>query len=90
MYLYSCTTLLFYGACVSNVICVGVSRELKERMKRFGNVNWSALVRCFIVEAVSCFEVEELLSKIERGLEYVPELSVEMVFKWIRADRNSH
>ena len=67
--------------------CVGVSRDLKERVKRFGSVSWGELVRLFIVKAVSCFEVEELLSRIGKDLEYVPELSVEMVFKWIRAER---
>jgi len=39
------------------------------------------------VRAASCFDVEELLSRIGKVLEYVPELSVEMVFKWIRAER---
>ena len=43
--------------------------------------------RLFIVKAVSCFEVEELLSRIGKDLEYVPGLSVETVFKWIRAKR---
>jgi hypothetical protein len=45
------------------------------------------LVRLFIVRVASCFEVEELLSRIGKDLEYVPELSVETVFKWIRAER---
>jgi hypothetical protein len=31
------------------------------------------LVRLFIVKAVPCFEVEELLSRIGKDLEYVPE-----------------
>jgi hypothetical protein len=60
---------------------------LKERVKRFDSVSWGEPVRLFIVKAVSCFEVEELLSRIGKDLEYVPELSVETVFKWIRAER---
>ena len=38
------------------------------------------------MKAVSCFEVEELLSRIGKDLEYVPELSVETAFRWIRAE----
>ena len=60
---------------------------MKERVKRFGSVSWGEPGRLFIVKAVSCFEVEELLSRIGKDLEYVPGLSVETVFKWIRAKR---
>jgi hypothetical protein len=43
-------------------------------MKKFSSVNWSMLIRGFIEETVSRLEAEELLSKIERDLEDVPEL----------------
>jgi hypothetical protein len=59
-------------------------------MKKFSNVNWSELIRGFIEETVSRLEAEELLSKIERDLEDVPELPEGTVSRWIRADRNSH
>jgi predicted DNA-binding protein len=75
---------------MSSIVCVRVPRELKERMKKFSNVNWSELVRHFIEETVSRLEAEELLSRIERDLEDVPELSAGTVSRWIRADRNSH
>jgi len=75
---------------VSSVICVRVSRELKEKMRKFSNVNWSELIRSFIEETVSRLEAEELLSKIERDLEDVPELPAGTIARWIRVDRDSH
>jgi len=75
---------------VSSVICAGVSRDLKERVKRFGSVSWGELVRLFIVRAVSCFEAGELLSGIGKVLEDVLELLVETASRWIKADRDSH
>jgi hypothetical protein len=82
---------LFYrGFNTSSVIYVRISRELRERMKKFSNVNWSMLIRGFIEETVSRLEAEELLSKIERDLEDVPELPEGSVSNWIRFDRCSH
>jgi hypothetical protein len=60
---------------------------LKERVKRFGSVSWGELVRLFIVKQCLAFEVEELLSRVGKDLEYVPELSVGTAFRWIRAER---
>ena len=59
-------------------------------MKKFSSVNWSMLIRYFIEETVSRLEAEELLSKIERDLEDVPELPEGIVSNWIRFDRCSH
>ena len=59
-------------------------------MKKFSNVNWSMLIRGFIEETVSRLEAEELLSKIERDLEDVPELPEGSVSNWIRFDRCIH
>ena len=75
---------------MSSIVCVRVPRELKERMKKFNNVNWSELVRRFIEETVSRLEAEELLSRIERDLKDVPELPAGTVSRWIRAERDSH
>lgn len=75
---------------MSSVICVRVSRELKEKMRKFSNVNWSELIRSFIEETVSRLEAEELLSKIERDLEDVPELPAGTIARWIRVDRDGH
>jgi hypothetical protein len=59
-------------------------------MKKFSSVNWSMLIRGFIEETVSRLEAEELLSKIKRDLEDVPELPEGSVSNWIRFDRRSH
>ena len=81
---------MFYGVYVPSIICVRVPRELREKMKKFSSVNWSMLIRGFIEETVSRLEAEELLSKIERDLEDVPELPEGIVSNWIRFDRCSH
>ena len=75
---------------MSSVICVRISRELKEKMRKFSSVNWSELIRSFIEETVSRLEAEELLSKIERDLEDVPELPAGTIARWIRVDRDGH
>jgi hypothetical protein len=59
-------------------------------MRKFSNVNWSELIRSFIEETVSRLEAEELLSKIERDLEDVPELPAGTIARWIRVDRDGH
>jgi hypothetical protein len=59
-------------------------------MKKLSSVNWSMLIRRFIEETVSRLEAEELLSKIKRDIEDVPELPEGSVSNWIRFDRCSH
>jgi hypothetical protein len=74
---------------MSTIICVRVSRELKEKMQKL-RVNWSELIRGFIEETVSRLEAEEVLGKIEEDLRDVPELPAGTVSRWIRVDRESH
>ena len=73
-----------------NIVCVRVSRELREKMKKFHNINWSELIRRFIEETVSRLEAQELLKKIENDLRDVPILPAGTVSRWIRVDRDSH
>jgi hypothetical protein len=63
---------------------------LKEKVRKFSNANWSELIRSFIEETVSRLETEELLSKIERDLEDIPELPAGTIARWIRVDRDGH
>jgi len=73
-----------------NIVCVRVSRELREKMKKFHNINWSELIRRFIEKTLSRLEAEELLKKIENDLRDVPILPAGTVSRWIKADRDSH
>ena len=75
---------------MSDIVCIRVSRELKEKMKKFHNINWSKLIRRFIEKTLSRLEAEELLKKIENDLKDVPTLSSDTVSRWIKADRDSH
>lgn len=63
---------------------------MKEKVRKFSNANWSELIRSFIEETVSRLETEELLSKIERDLEDIPELPAGTIARWIRVDRDGH
>ena len=81
---------MFYGKCMSAVISVRVPRELKERMRKLKNVNWSEIIRKFIEDVVSRYEAEEALKKIEEDLKDIPELPAGTVSRLIRLDRESH
>jgi len=75
---------------MSAVISVRVPRELKERMRKLKNVNWSEIIRKFIEDVVSRYEAEEALKKIEEDLKDIPELPAGTVSRLIRLDRESH
>jgi len=75
---------------MSAVISVRVPRELKERMQKLKNVNWSEIIRRFIEDVVSRYEAEEALKKIEEDLKDIPELPAGTVSRLIRLDRESH
>ena len=75
---------------MSNTICIRVSRDLREKMKKFHNINWSDLIRRLIEETVSCLEAVELIKKIENDLRDMSTLPAGTVSRWIRADRDSH
>lgn len=74
---------------MSVVVSFRIPRELKERMDRFRDVNWSDLVRRFLEETVAKLEAERTLERISRDLEDVPELPRGIVAGWLRSDRES-
>ncbi|MCC6042200.1 MAG: CopG family transcriptional regulator [Candidatus Verstraetearchaeota archaeon] len=65
-------------------------KELRERMYRFDNVNWSELIRKFIEEVVARYEAEEIIKRVEEDLKDLPELPLGNVSRWLRSDRESH
>jgi hypothetical protein len=65
-------------------------KELRERMYRFDNVNWSELIRKFIEEVVARYEAEEIIKRVEEDLKDVPELPLGTVSRWLRSDGESH
>ena len=73
-----------------NIVCARVFREVREKMKKFHNINWSKLIRRFIEKTLSRLEAQELLKKIENDLRDVPILPAGTVSRWIRVDRDSH
>ncbi len=81
---------MLYGARMSVVVCVRIPRELRERMRRLKDVNWSDVIRRSIEETVSRYEVEEVIRRVEEDLRDVPELPPGTVSRWIRVDREGH
>ena len=75
---------------MSVVVCVRIPRELRERMRRLKDVSWSDVIRRFIEETVSRYEVEEAVRRVEEDLRDVPELPPGTVSSWVRVDRESH
>jgi len=75
---------------MSVVVCVRIPRELRERMRRLKDVNWSDVIRRSIEETASRYEVEEAVRRVEEDLRDVPELPPGTVSRWIRVDRESH
>ena len=59
-------------------ITISIPQEVRETMKRFEEVNWSALVRKVIIEEVKKRQLkEELLKGLEREKEFI-DWSVEL------------
>jgi hypothetical protein len=75
---------------MTTVISVRAPKELRERMYRFDNVNWSELIRKFIEEVVARYEAEEIIKRVEEDLKDLPELPLGNVSRWLRSDRGSH
>jgi len=75
---------------MSAVICIRVPKELKERMRRLRGINWSEVIRGFIEETVSSYEVEDLIRRIKEDLKDIPELPSGTISRWFRIDRESH
>jgi hypothetical protein len=66
---------------MSNIVCIRVSRELKENMKKFHNINWSDLIRGFIEETISRLEARSLSERLRMilgmCLPSLPKLSLD-------------
>jgi hypothetical protein len=75
---------------MSVVVRVGIPRELRERMRRLGDVNWSDIIRRSIEETMPRYEFEEVVRRVEEDLRDVPELLPGTVSRWIRVDREGH
>ena len=75
---------------MSTVISIRIPKNLKDKMDKFKEINWSELIRGFIEEKIAQLELEETLKGIEEHLRDIPELPKGTVTGWIRSDRESH
>jgi len=75
---------------MSVVVSFRIPRNLKMRMEKFRQINWSDEIRKFLEERVRELELEELLERMRRDASDLPELPEGTVARWIRSDRESH
>lgn len=73
---------------MSETISIRVPKELKERMKRYNNVNWSEYLRGKIEEKLVLEGLKELSKKIEEAKRRIPPSPTpDFSTKAIREDR---
>ena len=75
---------------MSTVISIRIPKNLKDKMGKFKEINWSELIRGFIEEKIAQLELEEALKEVEEHLKDIPELPKGTVARWMRSDRESH
>jgi len=72
----------------SEVLSIRIRRELKEKMREFGDVDWRKEIESFIEHRLKELELERIIKTVERALEDVP-VSSEPAWKAIREVRES-
>jgi hypothetical protein len=70
----------------SEVLSIRIRRELKEKMREFGYVDWRREIESFIERRLKELELERVIKTVERALEDVP-VSSEPAWKAIREMR---
>lgn len=70
----------------SEVLSIRIRRELKEKMREFGYVDWRKEIESFIERRLKELELERVIKTVERALEDVP-VSSEPAWKAIREMR---
>ena len=70
----------------SEVLSIRIRRELKEKMREFGDVDWRREIESFIERRLKELELERVVKTVEKALESVP-VSSEPAWKAIREIR---
>ena len=73
---------------MQDVLSIRIPKELKDRMKRYSNVDWKRVILESIEEKIKQLEAERILKEIEemnKGL----EVSKVPAWKVIRGDRDA-
>ncbi|OYT56427.1 MAG: hypothetical protein B6U76_03715 [Desulfurococcales archaeon ex4484_217_2] len=72
----------------TTTLSVRIRKDLKERMRKFKNIDWRREIEQFIEEKLRELELEEILNTIDNALKDIPP-SKEPTWKTIREMRES-
>ena len=70
-----------------SIITIRIPRELREKMKKYEEVNWSEVVRKALEEEIRIQERIEATNKIDEIRRKVKTVKKGELDKWIREDR---
>ena len=71
-----------------SIVSVRVSKELKEKMKKY-DINWSEEIRKAIIERISEIERAKAAEEISKMIEGLPKAETGFSVKSVREDRDS-
>ena len=76
---------------MSEVVSFKVPKEIKEKMRKYRNrVNWSALLREFLMEKIRLLEAEENLEKVRKIISETRGVPLGFSSESVREDRDSY
>ena len=77
---------IYFGDILS-IITIRIPRELKEKMKKYREINWSEVVRRALEERIRIQERIEATRRMDEIRRKVKPVKREELDKWIREDR---
>lgn len=76
---------------MSEVVSFKVPKEIREKMRRYKNkINWSKLLREFVVEKIRQIEAEEKLKKVSKIISETKGVPSGFSSASVREDRDSN
>jgi len=79
--------LCIYFGDILSIITIRIPRELKEKMKKYREINWSEVVRRALEERIRIQERIEATRRMDEIRRKVKPVKREELDKWIREDR---
>ena len=80
--------IIIYTKCNDmSIITIRIPNELREKMKKYPNINWSEVVREAITRKIETIERLEASKKIDQIRKRVKPVEKGELEKWIKEDR---
>jgi len=79
--------LCIYFGDILSIITIRIPRELKEKMKKYREINWSEVVRRALEERIRIQERIEATRRMDEIRRKVKPVKRRELDKWIREDR---